>query len=69
VIKVPWHALSEEALTGVIDDFVAREGTDYGHRDYTLEEKRAAVRAAIASGRAIITFDPATGTTTVVDER
>jgi len=66
VINIPWQALSEEALTGVVDDFVGREGTDYGHRDFTLDEKRATVRAALASGRAIITFDPATRTTTIV---
>ena len=26
VIKVPWDALSADALTGVIDDFIHREG-------------------------------------------
>jgi hypothetical protein len=66
MIKIPADALSPAALEGVIDDYVTREGTDYGHRDYSLEEKRAAVRAELAAGRAVVTYDPRTGTTTIV---
>ena len=32
-IVVPHTELSAEALTGVIESFVLREGTDYGERD------------------------------------
>ena len=50
--------LSEDALLGVIDAYVLREGTDYGHRDISLEEKRDAVRAMLANGRARIVYYP-----------
>jgi len=66
VIKIPFGALSEDALLGVIDEFIQREGTDYGHRDYTLDEKRRSVRAALERGRAMIVYDEATRTTTVL---
>ncbi len=66
IINIPVEALSEDALLGVIDDYVNREGTDYGHRDYDLEEMRAVVRRHLASGRAAITYDPRTQTTTIV---
>jgi uncharacterized protein YheU (UPF0270 family) len=66
VIKIPWRALSDDALTGVIDDFVSREGTDYGHRDYDLEQKREAVRRQLAVGSAVITYDSRTQTTSIV---
>ena len=66
IINIPVEALSEDALLGVIDDYVNREGTDYGHRDFDLEQKREAVRRQLASGRASITYDPATQTTTIV---
>ena len=66
VIKVPHRALSAAALRGVIDDFIHREGTDYGHRDYSLEEKRAAIRRALETGRAVVTFDPKSATTSIV---
>jgi len=66
VIKIPFEALSEDALLGVIDDYITREGTDYGHRDFTLAEKRTAIRRALETGRATISFDPATATTTLI---
>jgi uncharacterized protein len=68
IINIPLGALSEVALIGVIDDFVNREGTDYGHADIDLAQKRAAVRRALSSGRAIITYDPSSRTTTIVVE-
>jgi uncharacterized protein YheU (UPF0270 family) len=66
VIKIPWNALSEHALAGVIDDFVNREGTDYGHRDYDIDEKRDAVRRQLIAGRVVITYDPRTRSTSIV---
>ncbi len=59
-IKVPLSELSEEALAGVVESFVLREGTDYGHREFTLAEKRALVRKQLESGDAVIYFDPLT---------
>jgi uncharacterized protein YheU (UPF0270 family) len=58
VIKIPPQQLSNDALTGVIDAFVLREGTDYGHRDIPIEEKRDRVRKMLASGRAEIHYYP-----------
>ena len=69
VINIPFEALSAEALDGVIDDYVNREGTDYGHRDFDLQQKRDAVRRQLASGRAVITYDPGTQTTSIVATR
>ena len=40
MITVSVEQLSESALLGVVDAFILREGTDYGHQDYTLDEKR-----------------------------
>ncbi len=42
-----------------------REGTDYGAREYSLEQKVAQVRAQLERGRARILFDPETGTVTI----
>jgi uncharacterized protein YheU (UPF0270 family) len=38
-VIVPHGELSPEALRGVIESFVLREGTEYGERDYSLDEK------------------------------
>lgn len=66
MVKIPLGELSSEALEGVIEEFVMREGTDYGHRDYSLDEKRTRVLRALESGAAVITFEPDTGSTSIV---
>ena len=58
MIKIPTSELSEEALLGVIDAFILREGTDYGQQVFTLEEKRIRVRSMLQQGQAEIFFYP-----------
>lgn len=65
-MEIPHRELSEEALRGVIESFVLREGTDYGPRDYSFEEKIAAVMRQLDRGEAAIVFDPDTGTVSIV---
>ena len=38
-VVVPYTELSEEALRGVLESFVLREGTDYGEREFSLDQK------------------------------
>ncbi len=57
-MNIPWQDLSDDALVGVIEDFVTREGTEYGSRDYSLEEKIEMVKKQLISGKAAIVFDP-----------
>jgi uncharacterized protein len=64
-IVVPHEELSAQALHGVIESFVLREGTDYGEREYSLEQKVAQVRAQLERGQARILFDPQSNTVTI----
>lgn len=64
-IVIPHGELSAEALLGVIESFVLREGTDYGERAYSLEQKVAQVRAQLERGQARILFDPQSNTVTL----
>ncbi len=64
-VEVPCAALSSEALRGVIEAFVLREGTDYGERECTLEQKCAQVLAQIHRGEARILYDPESETVTI----
>jgi len=54
---IPYTQLSAEALQGVIETFINREGTDYGLEEYSFEQKIQQVRAQIESGEAVIVFD------------
>jgi uncharacterized protein YheU (UPF0270 family) len=70
MVVVPHTSLSAEALLGVIESFVLREGTDYGSRDVPHEQKVAQVRRQLERGEARIVFDPGDSSVTIVaDER
>jgi len=64
-LEIPPDALSAQALRGVIEAFVLREGTDYGPRTYSLEEKVEQVRAQLRCRDARILFDPVTESITI----
>lgn len=68
-IEVPPDKLSEEALIGVIDEFITREGTDYGHQETSVDAKRAQVRAQLKEGDALLLFDPKTETINIILKR
>lgn len=69
-MRIPMDQLSQEALLGVVDDFILREGTDYGHGDPSLEDKRAKILRQLRKGEAHVVFDGATESCSiVVDEK
>lgn len=65
-VVVPHTELSEAALRGVVESFVLREGTDYGDRDASHEDKVADVMRQLERGEARIMFDPLDTSVTIV---
>ena len=65
-VEIPHTDLSADALHGVVEAFVLREGTEYGARDFSLEEKVARVVAQLERGEARILFDPNSNQVAVV---
>ena len=65
-VEVPHTELSAEALRGVIESFVLREGTDYGERDIEHDAKLAMVLRQLERGEARILFDPVTESVDIV---
>ena len=59
-MRIPLEQLSAAALEGIIESFVLREGTDYGHQDIDFASKCAAVQRQLAAGEAEIFFDAET---------
>ncbi|MFM2006214.1 MAG: hypothetical protein RLZZ09_1869 [Pseudomonadota bacterium] len=57
-LLIPPDKVSPRALQGMIEEFVTRDGTDYGERETELAEKVAQVRAQLQSGKAGIVFYP-----------
>lgn len=68
-VEIPCDALPEETLRALVESFVGREGTDYGDRERTLEEKVADVRRQLERGEARIVFDPETESVNIVPVR
>lgn len=59
-MEIPHGSLSKETLTGLVEEFITREGTDYGEREYTLEQKVERVMGQLRRGEVVISFDPDT---------
>ena len=62
---IPVDRLSPEALQGVIEEFISREGTDYGRVEVSREIKFAQVKQKLENGSAVLLFDDETETTNI----
>jgi len=65
-VIIPFEKFSKKALHGVIEEFVTRDGTDYGHVEIDLEQKMRSVLRKLEKGDAFIVYDEATMTTNIV---
>lgn len=77
-VELRFDQLSDEALRGLVEEYITREGTDYGysnapmgdaadpHAEWTLDEKVAQVYRQLESGDARIVFDLEQETASIV---
>jgi len=65
-VVVPHGELKREVLRAVIESFVLREGTDYGEREFSLEQKVGDVMRQLERGESQILFDPETESVAIV---
>jgi len=65
-VEVPYAQLSADALRGVVESFVLREGTDYGSHEFSLEQKVGHVMRQLQRGEARIVFDPDTESVQII---
>ena len=68
-VDVPHTELSADALRGVAEAFVLREGTDYGEHDVPFETKVRQVLRQLERGEAKIQFDPVTESVDILVSR
>src|SRR4029450_2633186 len=62
---IPHEMLSAEALQGIIEALVTREGTDYGTQDVSLATKVWQVRQQLDAGTAVLVYDEDTESCTI----
>lgn len=53
---IPWQELEESTLMNVLDSFILREGTDYGVRELSLDEKRERLLAQLKADKVVIVW-------------
>jgi uncharacterized protein YheU (UPF0270 family) len=56
-IEIPPEKLSEQATLGIIENFILREGTDYGTAEVSLAKKVEQIKKQITGGEIKIVFD------------
>lgn len=56
-MDIPYTQLDPATLENVIEEFVSREGTDYGHQEYSLQQKVEAVKVQLRRGKVKIVYD------------
>jgi uncharacterized protein YheU (UPF0270 family) len=64
---IPFDQLSKDALQGVIEEYISREGTDYGHIEFSFEQKCEQVLSLIRSAKAQIVFDHQSQTVSIIN--
>lgn len=68
-VDVPYERLDPETLRNVIEEFVTRDGSDWGEVGGTLEEKVGQVMQQLRSRKIKIVFDLNSETANIVVNR
>ena len=66
---VPPQHISDAALQGLVEEFITRDGTDYGEIECSLAEKVQQIRQSLQRGETVIVFDSRSETTTLMTRR
>ncbi len=53
---IPLEQLNENTLLAIIEDFILREGTDYGAVDVSKKDKIAQVKLQLKQGSAVLVY-------------
>ncbi|MCH2347106.1 MAG: YheU family protein [Pseudomonadales bacterium] len=62
MMEIPYTKLSEESLRAIIEEYITREGTEYGVKEYSFEQKIEQIRQQLLQGEIKINFDTETET-------
>jgi hypothetical protein len=65
-IEVPYNQLYPDTLRALVEEFITREGTDYGQVEVDLETKVMQVLRQLKKGEAIIVFEEKSETCNIV---
>ena len=68
-LQIPFEQLSEAALTGVLEEYITREGTDYGMVERGVEAQLDKAWALLKAGKVVIVFDEVNERCQIIEAR
>ncbi|WNC68975.1 YheU family protein [Thalassotalea nanhaiensis] len=48
--------ISKEALNAIIEDYILREGTDYGESECSMDDKKQQIKAQLSSKQIVLVY-------------
>ena len=66
---VPFETIAASTLQNLIEEFVTREGTDYGEVDFSLQDKVSAITQRLRSGELVILYIDSTESVNIVERQ
>lgn len=66
---VPWEQVPADSLRNLVEEFVTRDGTDYGEQEISLETRVGQVMQQLRRAEVVIWFDGVTETITLMMAR
>ena len=62
-------ALEPDTLRRIIEEYITREGTDYGHQEFSIDSKVAQVKKQLEKGEAHLVYDEQSESCTISRKR
>lgn len=66
---VPWEQVPADSLRNLVEEFVTRDGTDYGEQEISLATRVGQVMQQLRRAEVVIWFDGVTETITLMTAR
>ncbi len=63
---IPWQTLPQTTLNNLIEEFVTRDGTDYGRQETTMADKVNEVQQQLQQDQILIVYSQLHATTTLL---
>lgn len=68
-IVISHRKLSADALQGLLEEFVSRDGTDSGYTKLSLQQRVAQVRRQLERDEAVVVYNEVTHTANIISRR
>lgn len=53
---VPWQQLNPDTLESILEEFIMREGTDYGEYEVSLGDKKSQLQEQLRRGDIVLVY-------------